>query len=143
MKWKPIIAIVVAVLTVILLLANCYRVWLQQCWTSRTDFTVRSLAMAVEMYREQIGHYPREFSDLLTDMGNDERSRKSIGELVAFTKSNAWNDTFEYRILTNGFAVIVVGPDVTPLAWFGRQRRMERQFRTGEILSNSGGRDGQ
>jgi len=82
------------------------------------------------------GHYPHSLSELLSVDYDDESGKKATQELIGVTQRNEWHDTYDYVPSTNGFTIIVTGPESLPAGWFGKQRKIEKHYELGKALDN-------
>jgi hypothetical protein len=100
----------------------------------KTDDNLRSLSMYIENFRTIEDHYPQTLSELLTNDYEDESGEKALQDLIKEIQHNPWHDNYDYQPSTNGFTIIVTGPETAPAGWFGKQRKVERHYNIGEAV---------
>jgi hypothetical protein len=113
------------------------REWEEEGRNSETSSTLHGLSISLENFKEEKGHYPQTLSELRSnDDFNDEQGKKAIRDLINFTRHNPYHDTYVYISSTNGFTIIVTGPESAPAGWFGKQRKIEKHYELGKVLDN-------
>lgn len=87
------------------------------------DSQVKRLVASVNSFEGEHGYYPVVLSELLqgTWKGHEK-------ELIQKIENDPWHDVYYYTRTTNGFTIVVVGPDTSLFGLFGRTRRLERHF---------------
>lgn len=127
---------VILVLIVILILGNSFfKFWHDAGEDSRriqNDYILRSLATGIELYWEKTGRYPNTISNIQLDLKTDKEWLKGFEEAWSLAQSNIWQDLYCYKPSTNGFTIIVTGPDFAPAGWFGKHRSIEKKYNFGE-----------
>jgi hypothetical protein len=113
----------------------CLREWAEVAWRDRVEFRVKSVAISVEVFRHDQGHYPVKLSELLTNEFEDEKGKQTIGDLIKDEKEGGWPETLTYKTPANGFTLVISGPELPPAGWFGKKRRVEKNYQAGEALN--------
>ena len=87
------------------------------------DFMLKALWVELEAFRGDEGHYPESLDELLSRSHTSETEKQ---ELAQDLKHNVWHSTFFYKPTTNGYSIIVTGPELAPAGWFGQKRKIEK-----------------
>ena len=100
----------------------------------QNEMILRSLSTGVEMYRGSYEVDPSSLFQMSSNKFGDERTTEWVRQTLVLAHSNVWNDVYSYGPLSNGFRLTITGPDVPPLGWFGRLRRVERDYLPGQAM---------
>jgi len=134
MRGKYIVATGFGLVFVLVLGLLCLREWAEVAWKERVNFRIRSIAMALEVFRQQQGHYPHKLSELLNKESQDEAGNMAVADLIKDEKEGGWPETVTYYTSSNGFVIAVSGIELPPAGWLGKCRRVERRYKAGEAL---------
>jgi hypothetical protein len=129
-KKITIIFVLLSVLSVVL----CLRQGWQGLRMNKIDANSRSLSRWIEIYRGYNGQYPKALSDMLTNGNEDQTDRNAINDLLKELEHNPWHDRYDYQPSTNGFTIIVTGPDVAPTGWVGKEQKIEKHYSIGDAV---------
>ena len=94
----------------------------------------QTLSIYINLFQKNNGRYPRSLSELLSADIVDDRENMLIRKLIAFTQTNDWHDVYNYVPSTNGFSIIVIGPELALLGQVGKQRVYEQKYIDGEAV---------
>jgi hypothetical protein len=99
----------------------------------------QKLSFEATAFRVQEGHYPHSLPELESADYLGETEKRINQELIGVTQHNNWHDMYDYIPSTNGFTIIVTGPESLPAGWFGKKRKVERHYdyELGEALNGS------
>jgi hypothetical protein len=102
-------------------------------WVDYTPSEIRTLAVAVETYKQENGYYPQSLAGLKT---LDIYEKQHILRIL----DGANGKQYGYKVLTNGFVISArKGPGL-----FSRAETMSRYFETGKVPeSTSAAQDGE
>ena len=85
---------------------------------------IKDLAVAIEAYRDEHGHYPATWDELLSGIAAELKE-----QLAAKALNNPFKDKFEFTSSSNGFAITV-----TSSSRYMAPRRIEKKYAVGEAL---------
>jgi hypothetical protein len=100
----------------------------------QNEMILLSLSTGVEMYRECIGIYPSSLSQICSNSSLSKEMTEVLRQSVSVSQTNVWKDVYTFDLLSNGFRLTITGPDVAPLGWLGRSRKIERSYAPGQAL---------
>jgi len=134
-KHKRTLVALLAVILVIYLGMEFWRGSADAARRIQNNFLFRSLSAGIELYREDMGSYPKSLSDVQLNRQMDQKWHDSMQIALDLAHSNVWHDVYDYKPSTNGFTISVSGSDMAPAGWLGRQRKFEKFYRIDEALN--------
>ena len=101
------VCIMGAILVLVTGLATCaYQGQMKSLRIRQTEADIRAHFMSIELYRESLGRYPENVSDMLTVDPVDHESFLQPRSLL-----DVWSNRFVYRVGPASIEVVSAGPD--------------------------------
>ena len=91
---------------------------------ANADFNTRSLALLIEVFKEENGRYPKSLTQLASITNAEVKG--SLNRIL----HDPWKNAYGFRLLTNGFVILVTEPD----SWLCRGKSEERIYKPGDGL---------
>ena len=93
-------------------------------WRDVTESNIRNLAMFVEVYRDEHGHYPSSLSELVKEPDSPGKN------LVPLLLSGQADGEYHYQPSSNGFLITVTRNG----NWLSKNDKMQKHYGVGEGL---------
>jgi hypothetical protein len=97
--------------------------------TQLNDVCLR-LSMNIETFRGEEGRYPQSLSELESANYQSDFEKEATQRLFNVIRHNEWHDVYDYYPSTNGFTIIVTGPEYGLFGSSSTQRRIEKDYKT-------------
>ena len=134
MKRKTIavvLAAICAVLFTVIFWLGFLRAWSEQAREVEISDVCQKLPIMIKGFQIREGRYPHSLAELQSADYQNETQKEIMQRLMGFIQHNEWHDTYNYIPSTNGFIIIVTGPEPAPSGWFGKQRKIEKHYGVG------------
>jgi competence protein ComGC len=136
MKRKKTVIILVVICAVLftVFVLGFLRAWSEEAREVQVNAVCQKLAIEIKGFQMQEGRYPHSLPELQSADYQGETEKQIIRELTDMIQHNNWHDTYEYIPSTNGFTIVVTGPEPAPSGWFGKQRKIEKHYELGQPI---------
>jgi hypothetical protein len=129
-----VLAVICAVLFTVVFWLGFLRAWSEAARDVEIDDVCQKLPIMIEGFQIEHGRYPHSLAELQSATNQNETDKEIMQRLMGFIQHNKWHDTYDYMPSTNGFTIIVTGPEPVPSGWLGKQRKVERHYELGQVL---------